>query len=105
MPQGVPFMNSTKRSIDAIWSRRKSVRNGLEAKISNLKKLHRGTLMRLPTLPIFNSALRGYQTVLIRVALGLLAFLSAASAQGFCGFFAGKADASLFNEASQVVLA
>lgn len=27
------------------------------------------------------------------------------SAQAFCGFYAGKADASLFNEASQVVLA
>jgi Uncharacterized protein conserved in bacteria (DUF2330) len=28
----------------------------------------------------------------------------AASAQAFCGFYAGKADASLFNEASQVVV-
>lgn len=31
--------------------------------------------------------------------------LGAASAQAFCGFYAGKADASLFNEASQVVIA
>jgi hypothetical protein len=30
--------------------------------------------------------------------------LSSTSAQAFCGFFAGKADASLFNEASQVIL-
>ncbi|CAM3766710.1 DUF2330 domain-containing protein [Roseateles saccharophilus] len=33
-----------------------------------------------------------------------LALLSL-SAQAFCGFYAGKADASLFNEASQVVIA
>lgn len=31
--------------------------------------------------------------------------LCASSAQAFCGFYAGKADASLFNEASQVVIA
>jgi len=30
--------------------------------------------------------------------------LTPVSAQAFCGFFAGKADASLFNEASQVIL-
>lgn len=35
---------------------------------------------------------------------GLLA-LASLHAQGFCGFYAGKADASLFNEASQVVIA
>jgi hypothetical protein len=35
------------------------------------------------------------------VALGALAPLAA---QAFCGFYAGKADANLFNEASQVVL-
>src|SRR6185295_18578195 len=39
----------------------------------------------------------------LRVLL-LLGCLSAATAHGFCGFFAGKAEASLFNEASQVVL-
>ena len=33
-----------------------------------------------------------------------LTALLATSAQEFCGFYAGKADASLFNEASQVVL-
>jgi hypothetical protein len=38
-------------------------------------------------------------------SLVLLAALLPTSAQAFCGFFAGKADASLFNEASQVVLA
>lgn len=35
---------------------------------------------------------------------GLLA-LASLHAQAFCGFYAGKADASLFNEASQVVIA
>ncbi len=38
-----------------------------------------------------------------RVAVALVALLTS-SAQAFCGFYAGKADASLFNEASQVVL-
>ncbi len=33
-----------------------------------------------------------------------LSALLASSAQAFCGFYAGKADATLFNEASQVVL-
>lgn len=34
----------------------------------------------------------------------ILLLLSTNSAQAFCGFFAGKTDASLFNEASQVIL-
>jgi hypothetical protein len=34
-----------------------------------------------------------------------LALLISAPAQAFCGFFAGKADASLFNEASKVIMA
>lgn len=38
------------------------------------------------------------------VCAAVLASLSL-SAQAFCGFYAGKADASLFNEASQVVIA
>ena len=38
------------------------------------------------------------------VCAAVLALLSL-SAQAFCGFYAGKADASLFNEASQVVIA
>ena len=37
------------------------------------------------------------------VAVALTALVST-SAQAFCGFYAGKADASLFNEASQVIL-
>jgi len=36
--------------------------------------------------------------------LGLAAALLAGGAQAFCGFYAGKADASLFNEASQVIV-
>lgn len=36
---------------------------------------------------------------------GLLLGVVPVAAHAFCGFFAGKADASLFNEASQVVLA
>ncbi len=39
------------------------------------------------------------------LALALAALLSASTASAFCGFFAGKAGASLFNEASQVILA
>ena len=42
-------------------------------------------------------------TVVTVVAVALIA-LASSSAQAFCGFYAGKADASLFNEASQVVL-
>jgi hypothetical protein len=38
------------------------------------------------------------------LCVGLLA-LASLHAQAFCGFYAGKADASLFNEASQVVIA
>ena len=38
------------------------------------------------------------------VTLTFTAALFPMSASAFCGFYAGKADASLFNEASQVVL-
>src|ERR1022692_1817641 len=40
------------------------------------------------------------------VALALLSFIAFASspASAFCGFYVGKADAKLFNEASQVIL-
>lgn len=40
------------------------------------------------------------------IGIGLLVVASAAfsSAHAFCGFYAGKADATLFNEASQVVV-
>lgn len=40
----------------------------------------------------------------LRVACPLLGLLAALPAQAFCGFYAGKADAELFNEASQVIL-
>ena len=40
-----------------------------------------------------------------QLALAAASLLIASSAQAFCGFFAGKAGASLFNEASQVILA
>ncbi len=36
--------------------------------------------------------------------LAALAMLASSSAMAFCGFFAGKADATLFNEASQLIL-
>ena len=42
---------------------------------------------------------------MIRTAALLAALGLSADAKAFCGFFAGKADADLFNEASQVVLA
>src|SRR5467141_1240750 len=42
----------------------------------------------------------------VAAALALIASLSAApQASAFCGFYVGKADAKLFNEASQVILA
>ena len=41
----------------------------------------------------------------IRLFSGLLAMLAAPAAYGFCGFYVAQADASLFNQASQVVLA
>ncbi len=40
----------------------------------------------------------------LRLILAGAVLAAAGSAQAFCGFFAGKADASLFNEASQVIL-
>ncbi len=40
----------------------------------------------------------------IVTALAAALLLACSQAQAFCGFFAGKADASLFNEASQVIL-
>ncbi len=42
--------------------------------------------------------------LMVKLALAGAALLSAGAASAFCGFFAGKADASLFNEASQVIL-
>ena len=41
----------------------------------------------------------------LRLGLASVVLANATGAQAFCGFFAGKADASLFNEASQVILA
>ena len=49
-------------------------------------------------MPVFSS-LRA------QLALAATGLLIAGSAHAFCGFFAGKAGASLFNEASQVILA
>lgn len=45
-----------------------------------------------------------FKTILKWAALLLLA-IPFSAAYAFCGFYAGKADASLFNEASQVVIA
>jgi hypothetical protein len=42
---------------------------------------------------------------LMSLGAGLMGLLMLGQAQAFCGFFAGKADASLFNEASQVIVA
>lgn len=39
-----------------------------------------------------------------RLILALLLGLAATASQAFCGFYVGKADANLFNEASQVIL-
>ena len=40
-----------------------------------------------------------------KLLLFTLGLALTASAQAFCGFYVGKADANLFNEASQVVVA
>ena len=45
------------------------------------------------------------RSTFLAVPLVWLASLLPGTADAFCGFFAGKADASLFNEASQVVIA
>lgn len=50
-----------------------------------------------------NAKLRRVRPALLGAALLALSAL-AMPASAFCGFYAGKADASLFNEASQVVL-
>jgi hypothetical protein len=42
---------------------------------------------------------------LFRAACAMSAVAIANSAQAFCGFYVGKADASLFNDASQVIMA
>ena len=39
-----------------------------------------------------------------RLATALGIALASATAQAFCGFYVGKADANLFNEASQVIV-
>src|SRR5271165_5826986 len=44
------------------------------------------------------------KTILL-IGAAMLAIGAFAPAQAFCGFYAGKADATLFNEASQVVVA
>ena len=41
---------------------------------------------------------------LVTVATTILTFALASTAQAFCGFYVAKADTSLFNQASQVVL-
>jgi hypothetical protein len=52
--------------------------------------------------PRFLSTL-SFHSILI-ASLAILFSFTSFDAQAFCGFFAGKADASLFNEASQVIL-
>ena len=48
--------------------------------------------------------MRTHLKVLVQLSLAGAALLTAGTAAAFCGFFAGKAGASLFNEASQVIL-
>ena len=49
-------------------------------------------------------AARAGAWLVVAIALALLFSLTAAPAAAFCGFYVGKADASLFNEASQVIM-
>src|SRR6185295_3854890 len=60
--------------------------------------------MSVSFVPDFHRAPRRRRVATVLAALGLLGVFPG-PVQAFCGFFAGKADASLFNEASQVVLA
>ena len=48
--------------------------------------------------------MRTHLKFLVQLVLAGAALLTAGAAPAFCGFFAGKAGASLFNEASQVIL-
>ena len=48
--------------------------------------------------------MRTHLNVLVQLSLAGAALLTAGTAPAFCGSFAGKAGASLFNEASQVIL-
>ena len=59
-------------------------------------------LVNLPTSCTQHNRWRSRLTA--AVTLMVAAALLPMSASAFCGFYAGKADASLFNEASQVVL-
>jgi hypothetical protein len=43
------------------------------------------------------------EPIMTRILLTIVFFLSAASAQAFCGFYVAKADGELFNESSKVV--
>ena len=45
------------------------------------------------------------RTLLLAAFAAAIPAAFAPSAQAFCGFFVGKADAGLFNQASQVILA
>ena len=49
-------------------------------------------------------AARAGAWLIVVVALALLFFLPSSRAEAFCGFYVGKADASLFNDASQVIM-
>jgi len=49
-------------------------------------------------------AARAGAWLIVVVALALLFFLASPRAEAFCGFYVGKADASLFNDASQVIM-
>jgi hypothetical protein len=53
-------------------------------------------------MPTF--AARASAWLLVLCALALLFFLGTPAAQAFCGFYVGKADAGLFNDASQVIM-
>ena len=57
--------------------------------------------MRQLNLLITSQPLKKYQRALAHGAAALtLAIAAHVPAQAFCGFYAGKADANLFNEAS-----
>ncbi|MFM2397922.1 MAG: hypothetical protein RL341_79 [Pseudomonadota bacterium] len=46
-----------------------------------------------------------FRAAALAAGLGATAFMAPSAAHAFCGFYVGKADASLFNEASQVIMA
>src|SRR5271169_6265424 len=60
-------------------------------------------IVHVPEVTMFKSLSRG-AWLAASAAFALFAVFASMPAAAFCGFYVGKADAKLFNEASQVIL-